>query len=266
MRKLASCLVLIIVAYIAGAARHLGTSKAVAFVAPAAHYVTEAGDAVWSGVRDIFTAKPQLRPFMKVVVAYHPAALEAVISEYPEARIIAYEFSWQRIAVAVLAWTWVFVGIAWAAGVRGWHDAKVAREHPDKDFPSAVGYIWGKRPEADGQRALPLWMVAIILPVAFYEFGARVFYFAGFTVVTLIMVPLRLLKRLATIDLSRFLPSEKQAEITSAMDDKAVEPPVFDTSRGTCVDCGSYRYHMCGEIVQPNDCQFKDRADHNLGR
>ena len=260
MRKFASVSVLILVAYIAGAVRHFETDKAaaftdkvVAFVAPAVPHVTAAGDAVWSVVRsvgDVFTANPQPRAFMTDAPPFVVAAVKMAAKNL-YVRAVVYEYSWQSIAIAAFAWSWLIVGLVWAV---------IATPTPwgAYPFPSMVGYIWVERPEVDGQRTLPLWMAVLILPAAVFEFGARNCYFVGYTVVTLIVVPLKVLKGLLTFDLSRLVPPKKPKPFSRGT------PPVFNTSHGTCVDCGPYRWNQCGEIVHPKDCEFKDRYDHNL--
>ena len=133
-------------------------------------------------------------------------------------RAIVYEYSWQSIAIAAFAWSWLIVGLVWAV---------IATPTPwgAYPFPSMVGYIWCERPEVDGQRTLPLWMAVLILPAAVFEFGARNCYFVGYTVVTLIVVPLKVLKGLLTFDLSRLAPSGKLA--TSTFKDAILRARVY---------------------------------------
>lgn len=154
MRKFASCSVLILVAYIAGAVRHFETDKIAAFVAPAGPCVTAAGDAVWSVVRPVGD-----------VFAFHSDHITAA---------------------CVLAWVWLVIGVIWAMiAAKDMHS-----EYPDY-FTSLVEFIWDERPRTeDGQRTLPAWMGILILLAAVFEFGARLCYFVSFTVVTLIGAPL----------------------------------------------------------------------------
>lgn len=174
MRKAASFLVLILVAYAAGAVRHFGTDEVLAFVAPAVSYVTFVGDAVWSGVSAELGGQEYCGRF-----------------SYGEAVLIG--------VCLVICAIWALIG---AVAI-----------HADEDpFPSMVEVLWDKRPERPGlldappRRRLPLGLVCLILPTAVFEFVARVTYFVCFTVATLVSLPF---KALWHIDLSRLIPSRK---------------------------------------------------------
>lgn len=178
MRKFASILVLILVAYIAGTMRHFGTDEVLAFFAPAVPYVTFFGDAVWSGV------EPLVAPLR--------------ISEEMNLPIV--DANTGVVLTGLSAWVCLLGCVCWAA--RG---AILMHGNPDRPepFPSAARGLWNNRPEVGAeqarrddvlpQRTLPLWMALLILLTAISEFGARVFYFVGFTVVALIVMPLKAL-------------------------------------------------------------------------
>ena len=55
----------------------------------------------------------------------------------------------------------------------------------------------------------------------------------------------------------------KQAKLEAIEALSGGAQPIFNTSCGTCVDCGPYRWRRRGEIVQPKDCEFSGRYDHN---
>lgn len=84
-----------------------------------------------------------------------------------------------------------------AAGDAVWSVIRPA-EYFFTAFFSAVEDIWNSRPAVGDQRVFPLYIAIITLVVAIFEFGARLWYFAGFTVVTLFTVPLKALKGLLT--------------------------------------------------------------------
>ena len=155
MRNLAGYSVLILVAYIAGAAQHFGTDGVLALVAPAVSGVTAAGDAIWSVVGQDLASHPILIP---------------------------------------IVWLYLAIGAAWAFEAGGKHNRDLRDRHL-----SGVKGIWNKLPEVDGKRSIPVWAVFIIPIVAVAEFFARVCYFAGFTVVSLTLAPLR---AVFTLDLS----------------------------------------------------------------
>lgn len=166
MRKFASVSVLILVAYAAGTVRHFNTDKVVAFVAPVVPCVIAAGDAVWSAVR--------------------PAEYFFTAHSGP--------YIYAHATACVLFFGWLGLGVIWAF---------VSICTPKRSFFSAVEDIWNSRPAVGDQRIFPLYIAIITLIIAIFEFGARLWYFAGFTVVTLFAVPLKALKGLLTFDLSR---------------------------------------------------------------
>lgn len=168
MRKFATYSVLVLVAYIAGNVRHFGLDKSLAFIAPAVPYVTFAGDAVWSVIRPVGEW---------LVAKFATAGASPTITSLPVA-------------------AWLLLSAVFAI---------TARAHKGTNCfgLNLVKEIWDNRPTVDGRRTLPLWLAALIPFAAVIEFGARLFYFVGFTVVTLLAAPLRILKGLLTCDLSR---------------------------------------------------------------
>lgn len=172
MRKVASFLVLILVAYIAGAVRHFGTGEVLAFVAPVVPHVTAFGAEIWSVVS----------PLMAVL---------SFQGEFVESMCI--------FAYLIVCAIWAIVA---ATEMHG---------RPSTPFPIAVMCLWDKRPTrvgllgAPSRRTFPLWMAVLMLPAAVFEFGARIVYFVCFTVVTLFMAPFAI-----DLDMRRFLPSRKR--------------------------------------------------------
>lgn len=103
--------------------------------------------------------------------------------------------SFPRSVSALVAWVYLIIGAVWAV--------YAIDEHR---FPSKVEDIWDWLPEVDGKKSIPVWAIVAIPLVAVAEFFARVCYFAGFTVVALIGMPL---KSMCTFDL-RFLSSKSE--------------------------------------------------------
>lgn len=174
MRKFAIYSVLILVAYIAGSVQHFGLDKSLASIAPAVSYITAAGDAIWSVVR----------PIGKLLADW--------IAEFDR------DNSRPPTLAAWLVGAWLLFSAACAVGAFA-H----SRAFPGFGLSLVKEGLWDSRPTVDGRRTLPLWMAVLIPFAAVIEFGSRLWYFAGFTVVTLLMMPLKILKGLLTCDLSR---------------------------------------------------------------
>lgn len=178
MRKFATCMVLILAAYIAGSAQHFGLDKSLAFIAPAVSYITAAGDAIWSVVR----------PIGKLLADRIAEFDTAACKERPPT------------LAAWLVGAWLLLSVACAVGA-------LAHGRAFPGFSLVKRGIWDNRPTVDGRRTLPLWLAALIPLAAVIEFGSRLCYFAGFTVVTLFVTlfvaPFKVLVGLLTCDLSR---------------------------------------------------------------